>query len=110
MRAAVDRIQFLFALLALFAAAGCSNVCDQMCDAEADMIERCLPTWDTTWTELSYSDRADFEARCYGVWGGAIEELDKDDPDRVDTERRCERDLEIALSDTDCESLLSIDP
>ncbi len=103
-------IHLILVLLGSFALAGCGNVCDRMCDAQADMIERCLPTWDTSWSELSYSDRTDFEDRCHAVWGDAAEELDADDPERAEIERRCERDLQTALSDIDCESLLSLDP
>ncbi len=92
------------------AASGCGNVCDRMCDAQADMIEGCLPTWETTWNDLSYDSRDHFLDRCYAVWGDSLGELDKDDPERDAIQARCQRDLETARSDADCQSLLSVDP
>ena len=89
---------------------GCGNVCDQMCEAQADMIARCLDNWETSWEELSYEGRQDFLSRCDVVWGDALDELDEDDPSRVDVETRCSRDLQTAQSDIDCQSLVSIDP
>ena len=55
---------------------GCANVCDRMCDAQADLLEGCFETWESSWEELSYANREVFVARCYGVWGDALEALD----------------------------------
>ncbi|MEE2828090.1 MAG: hypothetical protein VX498_02795 [Myxococcota bacterium] len=108
----VSRLAFMACLVLLLSSllVGCGNVCDQMCDAQADMIDRCLDSWETSWEELSYSDRQDFLARCDVVWGDTLDDLDEDDPVRVDVETRCSRDLQTAQSDIDCQSLVSIDP
>lgn len=92
------------------AGVGCSNTCDRMCTAQADLIERCSSTWGSTWEDLSYEGRADYLERCNQVWGEALEELDEDSEEWDSLSNQCDRELETALSDTDCESLLSIDP
>lgn len=101
--------RFPLALLLLFASHGCGNTCDRMCDAQADMLERCFPEWEMSWLDLSYDDREHFEERCHAVQGGALDELDRDDPARDEINLCCDRNLEVARSDADCESLLSLD-
>ncbi len=99
----------LLAAAALLALAGCGNVCDRMCDAQADMLERCFPEWEMAWQDLSYDDRDHFLDRCHSVQGEGLEQLERDDPYREETEQCCDRNLQIARSDIDCESLLSLD-
>jgi len=98
----------LAALLVLLA--GCGNVCDRMCETQAEVIEGCLATWELTWPELSYDNQDHYLDRCHAVWGDALEALEDDDPERDVLTARCQRELETARSDSDCESLLSIDP
>jgi hypothetical protein len=103
----------MFPLLLLFfllALPGCGNVCDQMCTAQADMIDRCLSTWDTTWPELSYSDREGFMTRCSVVYGDALLDLEEGSTEAVLLEDRCAQDQQTASTDIDCQSLVSIDP
>jgi hypothetical protein len=100
-------------LLGLFvglATSACGNTCDRMCDAQADLLERCFSDWETSWQEQSYSGRDEFLDRCHAVWGDAVEDLDRDDPARTELLSECEGQLEVARSDGDCESLLSIEP
>ena len=104
------RTYSLFFVLCLLLLPACGNVCEQMCDAQAEMIEGCLETWDTSWSELSYLDRADFGSRCYAVYGEALSELDEGSPEAVVLEDRCSQDLQTASTDIDCQSLVSIDP
>jgi hypothetical protein len=99
----------VFGLL-LFALSGCGNVCDQMCVAQADMFDRCLDTWETTWTEISYAGREDFMTRCNTVYGDALDGLDEGSTEAVILEGRCSEDLQSASSDSDCQSLVTIDP
>jgi len=94
----------------LTSVAGCSNTCDRMCTAQADLIERCSSTWGSTWEDLSYSGRTEYLERCSQVWGEALNDLDEDSEEWDSLSNQCDRELETALSDTDCESLLSIDP
>ncbi len=110
MRAAVRPIHLISLAVLLFAASGCTNDCDDMCDAQGAMIERCLDTWGTSWGELSYADQDEFVTRCYAIWGDRLADLDDDHPDYEGLVRQCQTDAEIARSDTDCESLVSIDP
>ncbi len=102
-------LRSLLAASVLVALAGCGNVCDRMCDAQADMLERCFPEWEMSWEDLSYDGRDHFIDRCYVVQGEGLDQLDQDDPGRQETERCCERNLQTARSDIDCESLLSLD-
>lgn len=96
--------------LLLLAVPGCGNVCDQMCEAQADMLARCLDSWDTSWEELSYGSEDDFLERCHVVYGDALDDLESGESDAVRLETRCSQDLQTAESDIDCQSLLSIDP
>ena len=98
----------LFALLLVAGLAGCGNVCDRMCDAQADMMERCFTDWEMSWTDLSYDDKDHFVDRCHAVQGEGLDEL-SDETAKQDVERCCERNLEAARSDIDCESLLTLD-
>jgi len=97
-------------LLACLLLASCANVCDRMCDAEADLQERCFGTWDSSWEGQGYADRTEFLDRCYAVWGGALQDLSSDDPDRGTLEDRCQRQLGEARADLECDALLSIEP
>jgi hypothetical protein len=97
------------ALIAL-SLSGCGNVCDRMCDAQADLLEGCFETWESSWQNQSYANREAFVARCYNVWGEALEALDSESPERQEFRARCQVQLEVALSDSDCESVLLIDP
>jgi hypothetical protein len=97
-------------LLGCLLLTSCANVCDRMCDAEADLQERCFDTWGSSWTGEGYADRTDFLDRCYAVWGGALEDLSNDDPDRQILEDRCQRQLGEARADLECDALLSIEP
>ena len=81
-----------------------------MCDAEAELIERCFVSWDTSWVELTYDDRDEFLGRCYAVWGDELDSLDEDSVEYSDFTDRCERQLQVAISDVDCESPLLIEP
>lgn len=110
MRAAVRNIHLISVAVLLFAASGCTNDCDTMCDSQAAMIERCLGEWDTSWEELSYAGAQDFTDRCYTIWGDALQDLDEGDAEYEQLVRQCQTDGEIARSDTDCQSLVSIDP
>lgn len=101
-------LRCLFVALLVLGLAGCGNVCDRMCDAQADMLERCIPDWETSWEELSYDSRDHFVERCYSVHGEGLDQLDQDDPAREETELCCERNLQVARSDVDCESLVSL--
>ena len=107
---AVMRFRFILLLLCAASLSGCANVCDRMCTAQADMFERCFDSWESSWEQLSYDNRQHFEDRCHSVWGDALEDLDNEDPERTALTERCERDLQTARSDVDCESLVSIDP
>ena len=100
----------LFLALLSFGISGCGNICDQMCTAQADMIDRCLTTWDTTWPELSYADHDDFLNRCSVVYGDALSDLEEASTEAILLEDRCTRDQQTASSDIDCQSLVSIDP
>jgi len=108
--AAVRTIHFISLALVLFAVTGCTNECDDMCDAQGDMIERCLGDWDSSWEELSYADRDGYVNRCYAIWGDALQDLDEGDAEYDSLVRQCQTDGEIARSDTDCQSLVSINP
>ncbi|MBJ93056.1 MAG: hypothetical protein CMP23_01130 [Rickettsiales bacterium] len=88
---------------------GCDESCDRMCDAQADLMEACFPTWESSWQEQSYSSRDAFVERCYVVWGEAAEASDEAEAQAVIAER-CRVQLQIALADEDCESVLQIDP
>ena len=102
---------FLILIFVLsLALSGCATVCDQMCDAQGEMIERCLGSWETTWQELSYESQDDFRDRCYAVYGEAIEGLEEGSTEAVELEDRCTQDLQAATSDIDCQTLVSIDP
>lgn len=101
---------FVVLVLTLLCMAGCGNVCDRMCDAQADLMEGCFDTWESSWQEQSFSGREAYLARCYSVWGDAFEDLDKESTDRQQFQVQCETQLEVALADSDCESLLLIDP
>ena len=97
-------------LLSLALVAGCGNVCDRMCTAQADVLERCFPTWESSWEDQSYASRQDFTDRCQELWGQTLEQLEENSDERERFADQCQLELETALSDTDCESLLSIDP
>lgn len=102
-----------FALILLASAsifAGCENVCDRMCDAQADLMEACFSTWESSWQAQSYSDRGAFIDRCYTVWGDAHEALESGSTEAQEFQERCRVQFEIALADSDCESVLQIDP
>jgi hypothetical protein len=109
-RVAVEKIHLLTLALVLFGVSGCTNECDAMCDAQGEMIGGCLAQWGTTWDELSYADQDAFVSRCYAIWGDALQDLDEDDPERAQLLRQCQTDTEVARSDTDCQSLVSINP
>jgi len=100
----------LFLVLSFLALSGCGNICDQMCGAQASMIDRCLTTWDTTWPELSYDDRDAFMTRCSAVYGDALSDLEEASTEAILLEDRCAQDQQTASSDIDCQSLVSIDP
>jgi hypothetical protein len=104
------RTSFLAFALLFPLTAGCGNVCDQMCTAQAEMIDGCLTTWETTWPELSYSGTDDFIERCMVVYGEALDGLDSGSTEAVVLEDRCSQDLQTATTDIDCQSLVSIDP
>lgn len=89
---------------------GCGEVCDRMCDAQADLMEKCFPTWESSWEEQSYSGREAFVERCYTVWGDAHGALESGSTEANEFEERCRVQFEIALADSDCESVLQIDP
>ena len=104
----------LFLVVALMVAGsvlmGCGEVCDRMCDAQADLMEKCFPTWESSWEEQSYSGREAFVERCYTVWGDAHGALESGSTEAQEFEERCRVQFEIALADSDCESVLQIDP
>ena len=100
---------FLLAVSVTFLA-GCDDVCDRMCDAQADLMEECFSTWESSWQEQSYSDRGAFIDRCYTVWGDAHEALESGSIEAQEFQERCRVQFEIALADSDCESVLQIDP
>jgi len=104
-----SQICLAVALIAM-SLSGCGNVCDQMCDAQADLMEGCFGSWESSWQDQSYANREAFVARCYNVWGEALEALDSDSIERQEFQARCRVQLEVALTDSDCESLLLIDP
>jgi hypothetical protein len=97
-------------IVAASALGGCGEVCDQMCDAQADLMEKCFPTWESSWEEQSYSGREAFVERCYTVWGDAHGALESGSIGAQEFEERCRVQFEIALADSDCESVLQIDP
>ena len=100
----------LLTLLLVAALGGCANTCDRMCDSQAELMERCFSRWDTSWQGESYSDRDEFLNRCYALWGDELDSLDADSQDYGDFVDRCERQLEVAISDVDCESPQLIEP
>lgn len=100
----------LVALLLSVAASGCANTCDRMCDAQAELMERCFASWDTSWQGESYSDKDEFLGRCYALWGDELDSLESDSAEYADFDNRCERQLQVAISDVDCESPLLIEP
>ena len=86
---------------------GCGNVCDRMCDARADLADRCMETWELSWEALSYpGGRGEYLERCEAVTGDALDDLDSDDPARDELIDECTADLDAAAADTDCETLL----
>jgi hypothetical protein len=106
-----SRLFFTFLLLASITVfAGCDDVCDRMCDAQADLMEKCFPTWESSWEEQSYRSREAFIGRCYTVWGDASEDLESGSTEAQEFQERCRVQFEIALADSDCESVLQIDP
>ena len=97
-------------IVAVALLSACNNTCDRMCDAQAELMERCFPTWDTSWQQESYANQDEFLARCYSVWGEELDSLDADSIEYSDFNDRCERQLQVAISDVDCESPLLIEP
>jgi len=83
----------------------CANVCDRKCLSEADLFERCLPTWNTTWVEQGFADRNAFLDRCYAVWGDAWETTERGSVERETLGQECTTQLQRAEADTDCETL-----
>jgi len=73
-------------------------------------MEGCFETWESSWQEQSYANREAFVARCYNVWGGALDALEADSTEEQEFRARCQVQLEVALADSDCESVLLIDP
>ncbi len=100
----------LLLLIAIVALPACTNQCDRMCDAEADLMERCFDSWGSSWAAESYSGRDEFTERCYAVWGDELDALESDEAGYDDFLDRCERQLQVAIGDVDCESLLLIEP
>ena len=101
---------FPIAVLLALCLGGCANTCDRMCDSQAELMERCFDTWDTSWAGESYSGRDEFVERCYAVWGDELDAIDSDTTAYSDFNDRCERQLQVAISDVDCESPLLIEP
>lgn len=100
-------MRILFALFALLLITpGCANVCDRKCASEADLFERCLPTWNTTWADQGYADQDAFLSRCSSVWGDGYEATERGSTERRDLEQECTTQLQRAESDTDCQTLL----
>ena len=97
------RLPALLLLLLALGAAGCGNICDRMCVGQADLVDRCLDTWGTTWEELSYTDRGEFLDRCGVVWGDGLDDASGDD--KVTLRQECASRLQMADSDTDCEAV-----
>ena len=89
---------------------GCGNICNRMCDAQADLMEGCFDTWESSWQGQSYENREAFIARCDSLWAGALEALEEDSVESQEFEESCRVQMELALADSDCESLLLIDP
>jgi hypothetical protein len=96
----------LLLALATLTFSGCANVCDRMCNAEADVYERCLPVWGMTWEEAGYADADAYLDRCLSVWGDGFEQTERNSPEREDLSQECTSQLGRAQSDTDCETLL----
>lgn len=100
----------LLTFLSLATLTACQNVCDRMCDSQADLMERCFSDWESSWQEESYADREEFTDRCYAVWGDELDSLDEDSTEHQAFSDRCQRELQRAQSDIDCESLLLVEP
>ncbi len=101
---------FLALVFAAAVATACGNTCDRMCDAQADLMERCFVTWETSWAEQSYDHRDDFIARCTSVWGDALDATEEGSSERRALELDCEAQLDASLADTDCQTLLLVEP
>ncbi len=94
-------------LSGLLLTSGCANICDRKCVSEADLFERCLPTWNTTWEEQGYADRDAYLDRCYSIWGDGFEATERGSDERKDLEQECTTQLQRSGSDTDCQTLLN---
>ncbi len=99
-------MRVLLPLLLLLSLTGCANVCDRKCEAEKDLIERCLEPWNETWESLGYSDADDYLDRCFSVWGDGLQETERGSSERQTLSDACTADLQAAEADTDCQTLL----
>jgi len=99
-------MRLLLPFLLLASLSGCANVCDRKCEAETDLIERCLDDWGTTWAELGYANRDESLDRCFAVWGDGFQETDRGSDERQALSDECTADLQAAEADTDCQTLL----
>ncbi len=94
-------------LSALLLTSGCANICDRMCVSEADLYERCLPVWNTTWEESGFADRDDYLDRCYVIARGDLDLTEPGSQQRQDLKQECTSQLQKSASDTDCQTLMN---
>ena len=96
----------LLVLLLVSVLPGCSNVCDRMCTAQADLFETCLPDWGTTWEEQGYAGKEAYLDRCMSVWGDGFAQTERNSSEREALSQECTAQLQAAEADNDCETLL----
>ena len=62
------RVALLLALLPLLALAGsgCANDCDSFCSRQGRFIDRCLPQFEQSWSDVNadWANKGDFVAAC----------------------------------------------
>jgi len=93
------QIAMVLAFLPVLAlSSGCANDCDTFCARQGRYIDRCLPEFDSTWTDLSadWGNRGDFVAAC---------QQNVDDFIAEDTEATC-ANAEDAEAQRQCENLV----
>jgi hypothetical protein len=77
-----------------------------MCDARADLIDRCSTRWELDYPALGWDDRAAFLSWCGATWTDALDSLSEDSEEWDQLADACRTDERQAEADVDCETLL----
>lgn len=101
------RVSILTTILgALALAAGCTNVCDDYCQATAEQIADlgCWAEWGTTWEDQGYADEQDYLDHCMGDFDAQYQDArEESDSAAQQIRQNCSDKLEETEAAINCD-------